>query len=95
MTVTDRILEEPGSSITGKDHRGLLQDSLVCHTTWNPVVHTVFDMVPKTNPGVALALPLGQMVPGRSLTVACSCSPGFPLPCAIPSLGSGGSTHYS
>ncbi len=71
MTITDRFLEETGGSILGKDPLQLLQDSVVCHMTWNSVGHTVFEMVPKTNPG-------GVLGPGRSLTVACSCSPGFP-----------------
>lgn len=52
ISLTDRILGEPGRSIWSRNFLGLLQDSLFRQTVWNFVVYTVSSVVPKTKPGV-------------------------------------------
>jgi len=67
ISLTDRVLGEPGKFIWLENYLKLLQDSLFRQTVWNSFVYTVSTVVLKMVLGVVLALLLNQQIPARNL----------------------------
>jgi multiple sugar transport system permease protein len=67
ISLTDRVLGEPGSFIGVRNFVKLLGDSLFRQTVWNSFVYTLTTVVLKMVLGVALALLLNREMPGRDV----------------------------
>lgn len=67
ISLTDRILGEPGKFIWLGNFTKLLQDSLFRQTVWNSFVYTVSTVFLKMLLGIILALLLNQEMPARNL----------------------------
>jgi multiple sugar transport system permease protein len=67
ISLTDRVLGEPGKFIWFGNFFKLLQDSLFRQTVWNSFVYTITTVFFKMLLGVILALLLNQDIPGRNL----------------------------
>jgi len=67
ISLTDRVLGEPGKFIWLGNFLKLLQDSLFLQTVWNSFVYTISTVFLKMLLGVILALLLNQDVPCRNL----------------------------
>jgi len=67
ISLTDRVLGEPGKFIWLGNFWKLLQDSLFLQTVWNSFVYTISTVFLKMLLGVILALLLNQDIPCRNL----------------------------
>ena len=67
ISMTDRVLGEPGKFIWFRNFYKLLQDSLFRQTVWNSFVYTVSTVFLKMFLGVILALLLNQEIRCRNL----------------------------
>jgi len=67
ISLTDRVLGEPGKFIWLGNFLKLLQDSLFLQTVWNSFVYTISTVFLKMLLGVILALLLNQDIPCRTL----------------------------
>ncbi len=67
ISLTDRILGEPGKFIWIRNFVKLLQDPLFRQTVWNSFVYTVSTVFLKMLLGIVLALLLNQEMPCRNL----------------------------
>ena len=67
ISLTDRVLGEPGKFIWLGNFIKLLQDSLFRQTVWNSFVYTVTTVFFKMLLGIILALLLNQEIPCRNL----------------------------
>jgi multiple sugar transport system permease protein len=67
ISLTDRVLGEPGKFIGLGNFLKLLQDSLFLQTVWNSFVYTITTVFLKMVLGVILALLLNQDIPCRNL----------------------------
>ena len=67
ISLTDRVLGEPGKFIWLGNFLKLLQDSLFLQTVWNSFVYTISTVFLKMLLGVFLALLLNQDIPCRNL----------------------------
>jgi multiple sugar transport system permease protein len=67
ISLTDRVLGEPGTFIWLGNFLKLLQDSLFLQTVWNSFVYTIATVFLKMFLGVILALLLNQEIPCRNL----------------------------
>jgi multiple sugar transport system permease protein len=67
ISMTDRVLGEPGKFVWFANFFKLLQDSLFRQTVWNSFVYTVATVFLKMLLGVILALLLNQDIPCRNL----------------------------
>lgn len=67
ISLTDRVLGEPGKFIWLNNFLKLLQDSLFLQTVWNSFVYTIATVFLKMLLGVILALLLNQNIPCRNL----------------------------
>jgi multiple sugar transport system permease protein len=67
ISLTDRVLGEPGKFIGLGNFLKLLQDSLFLQTVWNSFVYTITTVFLKMVLGVILALLLNQEIPCRNL----------------------------
>jgi multiple sugar transport system permease protein len=67
ISMTDRVLGEPGKFIWFQNFFKLLQDSLFRQTVWNSFVYTIATVFLKMFLGVILALLLNQDIPCRNL----------------------------
>ncbi len=67
ISLTDRVLGEPGRFIGIGNYLKLLQDSLFRQTVWNSFVYTISTVVLKMVLGIILALLLNQEMPCRNL----------------------------
>ena len=67
ISLTDRVLGEPGKFIGLGNFLKLLQDSLFLQTVWNSFVYTISTVFLKMVLGVILALLLNQEIPCRNL----------------------------
>ncbi len=67
ISLTDRVLGEPGSFIGLRNFTKLLQDTLFLQTVWNSFVYTISTVFLKMLLGVFLALLLNQDIPCRNL----------------------------
>jgi multiple sugar transport system permease protein len=67
ISLTDRVLGEPGRFIGLGNFLKLLGDSLFRQTVWNSFVYTVGTVALKMALGIALALLLNQEMPARNL----------------------------
>ena len=67
ISLTDRVLGEPGKFIWLGNFLKLLQDSLFLQTVWNSFVYTISTVFLKMLLGVILALLLNQDIPCRNL----------------------------
>jgi multiple sugar transport system permease protein len=67
ISLTDRVLGEPGKFIWFQNFFKLLQDSLFRQTVWNSFVYTVSTVCLKMVLGVILALLLNQEMRARNL----------------------------
>jgi multiple sugar transport system permease protein len=67
ISLTDRVLGEPGGFIGLGNFMKLLGDSLFRQTVWNSFVYTVSTVAVKMLLGVLLALLLNQEMPARNL----------------------------
>jgi multiple sugar transport system permease protein len=67
ISLTDRILGEPGKFIGLDNFLKLLQDSLFRQTVWNSFVYTFSTVLLKSVLGIILALILNQEMPCRNL----------------------------
>jgi len=67
ISLTDRVLGEPGKFIWLGNFLKLLQDSLFLQTVWNSFVYTIATVFLKMLLGVILALLLNQDIPCRNL----------------------------
>jgi len=67
ISLTDRVLGEPGTFIWLGNFIKLLQDSLFRQTVWNSFVYTVTTVFFKMLLGIILALLLNQEIPCRNL----------------------------
>ena len=67
ISLTDRILGEPGKLIWFRNFTKLLQDSLFLQTVWNSFIYTSSTVCLKMILGIILALLLNQEIPCRNL----------------------------
>ncbi len=67
ISLTDRVLGEPGKFIWFGNFFKLLQDNLFLETVWNSFVYTITTVFFKMLLGVILALLLNQDIPCRNL----------------------------
>ncbi len=67
ISLTDRVLGEPGSFVWIRNFVKLLQDPLFRQTVWNSFVYTVSTVFLKLSLGLILALLLNQEFPCRNL----------------------------
>ena len=67
ISLTDRVLGEPGKFIWLGNFLKLLQDKLFLETVWNSFVYTITTVFFKMLLGVLLALLLNQDIPCRNL----------------------------
>jgi multiple sugar transport system permease protein len=67
ISLTDRVLGEPGSFVGLRNFVKLLGDSLFRQTVWNSFVYTASTVALKMVLGVALALLLNREMPARDL----------------------------
>lgn len=67
ISLTDRVLGEPGKFIGIGNYLKLLQDPLFRQTVWNSFVYTISTVFLKMFLGVILALILNQEIPCRNL----------------------------
>jgi len=67
ISLTDRVLGEPGKFIWIRNFLKLLQDSLFRQTVWNSFVYTISTVFLKMFLGIILALLLNQEMPARNL----------------------------
>jgi multiple sugar transport system permease protein len=67
ISLTDRILGEPGKLIWLRNFIKLLQDSLFLQTVWNSFIYTASTVLLKMILGIILALLLNQEIPHRNL----------------------------
>jgi multiple sugar transport system permease protein len=67
ISMTDRVLGEPGSFIWLRNFVKLVQDSLFRQTVWNSFIYTAATLFLKLVFGVILALLLNQEMPARNL----------------------------
>jgi multiple sugar transport system permease protein len=67
ISLSDRVLGEPGKFIWLGNFIKLLQDSLFRQTVWNSFVYTISTVFLKMFLGVVLALILNQEIPCRNL----------------------------
>jgi len=67
ISLTDRILGEPGKLIWFRNFIKLLQDSLFLQTVWNSFIYTASTVCLKMILGIILALLLNQEIPHRNL----------------------------
>ena len=67
ISLTDRVLGEPGKFIWLGNFLKLLQDTLFLQTVWNSFVYTISTVFLKMLLGVFLALLLNQDIPCRNL----------------------------
>lgn len=67
ISLTDRILGEPGKLIWLRNFIKLLQDSLFLQTVWNSFIYTASTVFLKMILGIILALLLNQEIPHRNL----------------------------
>ena len=67
ISLSDRVLGEPGKFIWLGNFLKLLQDSLFRQTVWNSFVYTLSTVVLKLVLGIILALLLNQEMPYRNL----------------------------
>jgi multiple sugar transport system permease protein len=67
ISLTDRVLGEPGKFVWLGNFIKLLQDSLFRQTVWNSFVYTVTTVFFKILLGIILALLLNQEIPCRNL----------------------------
>ena len=67
ISLTDRVLGEPGNFIWIRNFLKLLQDSLFRQTVWNSFVYTISTVFLKMFLGIILALLLNQEMPARNL----------------------------
>ena len=67
ISLTDRVLGEPGKFIGIGNYLKLLQDPLFRQTVWNSFVYTISTVVLKMVLGIILALLLNQEMPCRNL----------------------------
>lgn len=67
ISLTDRVLGEPGKFIWLGNFLKLLQDSLFLQTVWNSFVYTLSTVFLKLVLGIILALLLNQEMPYRNL----------------------------
>jgi multiple sugar transport system permease protein len=67
ISLTDRVLGEPGKFIGITNFLKLLRDSLFLQTVWNSFVYTISTVALKMILGVVLALLLNQNIPCRNL----------------------------
>jgi multiple sugar transport system permease protein len=67
ISLTDRVLGEPGKFIWFRNFIKLLQDSFFRQTVWNSFVYTISTVFLKMFLGIILALLLNQEMPYRNL----------------------------
>ena len=67
ISLTDRVLGEPGKFIWFQNFFKLLQDPLFRETVWNSFIYTITTVFFKMFLGVILALLLNQEIPCRNL----------------------------
>jgi multiple sugar transport system permease protein len=67
ISLTDRVLGEPGAFIGLRNFVKLAGDSLFQQTVWNSFVYTVATVALKMLLGVVLALVLNQEMPARNV----------------------------
>jgi len=67
ISLTDRVLGEPGTFIGLRNFTKLLGDSLFQQTVWNSFVYTIATLALKMVFGIILALLLNQEMPCRNL----------------------------
>lgn len=67
ISLTDRVLGEPGKFIWIQNFVKLLQDPLFRQTVWNSFVYTISTVFLKMFLGIILALLLNQEMPARNL----------------------------
>mgnify|MGYP005818742951 CR=1 FL=1 len=67
ISLTDRVLGEPGKFIWFGNFLKLLQDKLFLETVWNSFIYTISTICLKMLLGVILALLLNQDIPCRNL----------------------------
>jgi multiple sugar transport system permease protein len=67
ISMTDRVLGEPGKFIWFQNFFKLLQDPLFRETVWNSFIYTITTVFFKMFLGVILALLLNQEIPCRNL----------------------------
>ena len=67
ISLTDRVLGEPGRFIWIRNFLKLLQDPLFRQTVWNSFVYTISTVFLKMFLGIILALLLNQEMPARNL----------------------------
>jgi multiple sugar transport system permease protein len=67
ISLTDRVLGEPGKFIWFRNFFKLLQDQLFRQTVWNSFVYTAATVFFKMLLGILLALLLNQQIPCRNL----------------------------
>ena len=67
ISLTDRVLGEPGKFVWFGNFFKLLQDTLFRQTVWNSFVYTAATVFFKMLLGISLALLLNQEIPCRSL----------------------------
>ncbi len=67
ISLTDRVLGEPGKFIGIGNYLKLLQDPLFQQTVWNSFVYTISTVFLKMFLGIILALILNQEIPCRNL----------------------------
>lgn len=67
ISMTDRVLGEPGKLIWFQNFFKLLQDPLFRETVWNSFIYTITTVFFKMFLGVILALLLNQEIPCRNL----------------------------
>ena len=67
ISLTNRVLGEPGNFIGIDNYLKLLQDPLFRQTVWNSFLYTISTVVLKMVLGIILALLLNQQMPARNL----------------------------
>jgi multiple sugar transport system permease protein len=67
ISLTDRVLGEPGTFVGARNFVKLLGDSLFRQTVWNSFVYTASTVLLKMVLGVGLALLLNREMPARDL----------------------------
>ncbi len=67
ISLTDRVLGEPGKFIGVRNFLKLLQDPLFLQTAWNSLVYTISTVCLKMILGISLAVLLNQDIPCRNL----------------------------
>ncbi len=67
ISLTDRVLGEPGKFVWVRNFTKLLQDSLFRQTVWNSFIYTASTVFLKMVLGIILAVLLNQQMPRRNL----------------------------